>query len=159
MALVPGSMVPRLRFTDGDIAEMTHPFVGHAATASGTPPEKRSAKMILERFCMLTEPLASVICEVASPAPENLGTTFTGPTRPTIAAVGPEALAEPAEVAGLVALVVGGVVAVVVALGISVFVITADVPGTDSDETPMLTLANAEAGSPPRVCAFSACRA
>src|SRR5580698_1993232 len=94
MALVPGSMVPRLRFTDGDIAEMTHPFVGHAATASGTPPEKRSAKMIFERFCMLTEPPASVICELASPAPENLATTLTGPTRPTIA---PEAPAEPAE--------------------------------------------------------------
>ena len=145
-------MVPRLRFTDGDIAEMTHPFVGHAATASGTPPAKRSAKRIFERFCMLTAPPESVICELASPPPENLGTTFTGPTRPTIA---PEPSVEPAETAEVAA----GVAAVPVALGIGGLAITADVPGADSDETPVVTLANAEAGSPPRVCAFSACRA
>src|ERR1700760_712121 len=110
--------------------------------------------MIFERFCMLTEPPASVICELASPAPENLGTTFTGPTRPTIAAEASdvtEALDEPVEVAGVV--VIAGVA------GISGFAITEAVPVVSSDETPALALANAEAGNPPSVCAFSACSA
>src|SRR5579863_572005 len=100
MALVPGSIVPRFRFTDGDIAEITHPFAGHAATASGTPPEKRSAKRIFERFCMLTDPPASVICELASPPPENFGTTLTGPIRPSIALEVPAESIEVAEVVG-----------------------------------------------------------
>src|SRR5579862_4168753 len=67
---------------------MTQPFAGQAATASGTPPEYRSAKRTLERFCMVTMPPESVICEFANPPPEYLGITFTGPTRPVIADVG-----------------------------------------------------------------------
>src|SRR5579871_3330514 len=130
MALVPGSMVPRFRFTDGDNAEMTHPSAGHAATASDTPFAKRSAKMILERFCMLTVPPASVICELASPPPENLGTTFTGPTRPTIAVEAPElpeaakALDEPAEAEGVVAVPAPVALEAPLMLGISGFAIT-----------------------------------
>src|ERR1700744_1465447 len=116
MALVPGSMVPRFRLTDGDIAEMMHPFAGHAATASGTPLAYRSAKMIFERFCMLTMPPASLICELASPPPENLGITLRGPTRPSSVFEGPV----PTETAVLVT--------VPLALGINGFAITVAAP-------------------------------
>src|ERR1700686_881182 len=54
---------------------MTHPFAGQAAMAAETPPEKRSANKIFERFCMLTMPLLSVICEFAIAVVEkNFGT-------------------------------------------------------------------------------------
>src|SRR5580700_4455609 len=110
---------------------MMHPFAGHAWMASGTPPGNRSANRIFERFCRLTVPLASVICELASPPP-------------------PTALAEPREAADSTA--------VPVVLGTPVFAITVSVPDVGTDETPG-ALANAEAGNPPKVCASAASRA
>src|ERR1700732_225951 len=59
---------------------MMHPFAGHAAIAAETQPEKRSANRIFERFCMLTMPLGSVICEYTRDVvEENFGTVFTVP--------------------------------------------------------------------------------
>src|ERR1700685_253135 len=123
---------------------MMQPFAGQAATASGTPPEYRSAKRTLERFCIVTMPPASVICELANPPPEYLGTTFTGPTRPVIAAVGS------LEEAGVVAEAPTGT-------------------GTDVGKGTLVTVCdalcvsevlcarmNADGGSPPNVCASPA---
>src|SRR5882757_2524246 len=59
---------------------MMHPFAGHAAMAAETPPEKRSANRIFERFCMLTTPLLSFICEFTRDVgPENFGTVLIVP--------------------------------------------------------------------------------
>src|ERR1700722_16859946 len=101
--------------------------------------------MIFERFCMVTTPPASVICELASPPPENLGITFTGPTRPSIVFVAPD---EPTGATKLVG--------APLALGTTGAATTVAVPGVDSDAAFALALAKAETGNPPRVCAFSA---
>src|ERR1700726_4355674 len=72
---------------------MMHPFAGHVAMAAETPPEKRSANRIFDRFCMLTMPLRSVICEFASAVEEeNFGTVLTVPA-PVVTAEAANALA------------------------------------------------------------------
>src|SRR5438309_1103867 len=59
---------------------MMHPFAGHAAMAAETPPEKRSANRIFDRFCMLTIPLESVIWEFTRDVvEENFGIVFSVP--------------------------------------------------------------------------------
>src|SRR5580704_7460565 len=123
---------------------MMQPLAGQAATASGTPPEYRSAKRTLERFCILTTPPASVICELASPPPEYLGITLTEPTRPVIADVG--SLEEAGAAAGATAgtgteVATGTLVTVCDVLCVSEV---------------LCARMNAEAGSPPKVCASPA---
>ena len=56
---------------------MMHPDAGQAATASGTPLGKRSAKMVFSRLRKATTPSKSVIWEscIAPPA-ANFGTVF-----------------------------------------------------------------------------------
>src|ERR1700719_3292723 len=116
---------------------MMHPFTGQAATAAETPPGKRSANRIFERFCMLTMPLLSVICEFAIAVVEkNFGTVPIVPAE----VVTVEAANAPARLPAF------GVLA------------TTDPGPTVAPALPRLraaafvpALANADAGNPPNV--------
>jgi len=94
---------------------------------------------------MLTVPPASVIWELVNPPPENFGTTFTGPTLPSIE--GFEALEETefefsTELACAVWLPPVG--------------ITLSVADVTPVEVVAGALAKADGGSPPKVCASAA---
>src|SRR5215471_4681611 len=115
-----------------------HPFAGHAAMASATPPGKRSANKVLERFCMLTAPLLSVICEFTRDVgPENFGTVLSVPVAIARAEL-VNVLDRDAAAATPVLLVVGSAV------------------GTVKMGEPLPAFAKADAGSPPNVAASSA---
>ena|SRR5436305_1033970 len=127
---------------------MMHPFAGHAAMAAETPPENRSANRMFERFCILTVPLVSDICEFTRDAgPENFGTVFMVPladvTAAAIAALdkAPALAPDPVTAADVVLEVVG------------------TVEGTLRTEAPVPAFANAEAGNPPNVVASPAFKA
>src|ERR1700736_1434007 len=137
IALVPGSIVPKFKFTLGEVALIMHPEAGQAATASATPPGKRSAKSVFARFCILTAPFESVICEsIKDVAVENFGTLFSDPITAGITEEGcatTDAAAACAELAD----VVSTVAAPSTAVGAVIF-------------------AKADAGKPPNVCASAA---
>jgi hypothetical protein len=120
---------------------MMHPFAGQAAIAAETPPGKRSAIRIFERFCMLTMPLISVIWEFTREVGlANFGTVLSVPVA-TARAESVKVLDRfpPKEVAaaGILLLVGSGA-------------------GTERTGEPLLAFAYADAGSPPNVAASPA---
>src|SRR5229473_200879 len=122
---------------------MMHPLAGHAAIAAETPPGKRSANRIFERFCMLTTPLLSVIWEfMRDVEKENFGIVLIVPAK----GMRVEAVNGPAILPAFGALAAADA-------GLAV---AGSAPGRFRAAELVPALANADAGNPPNVLASPA---